>query len=249
MGVKVYSCYQTKCDCYKAAKPIKPIGILVHSTGANNPNLKRYVDFEEICGKNVNVNHWNRSGLTTQVHAFLGKDKDGNIAVINTLPYNIACWGCGRGKNGSYNYNPTACIQFEICEQQGDKAYFDAAFKAAAEYCAILCKEFGWTEKDIVSHCEAAKLGYASNHGDPDHWLKLYGKDMDWFRAEVKKCLTANGEQMYRVGRYWANGKCAGQIGAYRILQNAITACPTGYRVYDKDGRIVFRHMKQENRR
>lgn len=189
MAVKIYTHYQTRCGCYKAAKAMQPIGILIHSTGANNPNLKRYVDFPDVCGVNVNGNHWNRPEATVQVHAFLGKDKDGNVAVVECLPQNIACWGCGRGAKGSYNYNPTGTIQFEICEQQGDKAYFDKAFQAAAEYCAALCKKFGWTEKDIVSHAEAAKLGYASNHGDPDHWLKLYGKNMDWFRANVGDIL------------------------------------------------------------
>ncbi|HQA15945.1 MAG TPA: amidase, partial [Candidatus Avimonas sp.] len=33
----------TSNDCYRAGKTIAPKGILVHSTGANNPNLKRYV--------------------------------------------------------------------------------------------------------------------------------------------------------------------------------------------------------------
>ena len=60
-------------------------------------------------------------------------------------------------------------------------------FDAAAEYCAQMCKEFGFDPNGIVSHAEAAKKGYASNHGDPDHWLKQYGKDMDWFRSLVKE--------------------------------------------------------------
>ena len=34
----------TKNPCYKEGRKIKPKGIMVHSTGANNPNLKRYVE-------------------------------------------------------------------------------------------------------------------------------------------------------------------------------------------------------------
>ena len=30
-------------ECYTAGRKITPKGIMVHSTGANNPNLKRYV--------------------------------------------------------------------------------------------------------------------------------------------------------------------------------------------------------------
>ena len=33
----------TNNACYKAGKTIVPKGIMVHSTGANNPWLKRYV--------------------------------------------------------------------------------------------------------------------------------------------------------------------------------------------------------------
>ena len=33
----------TENACYKAGKTIVPKGIMVHSTGANNPYLKRYI--------------------------------------------------------------------------------------------------------------------------------------------------------------------------------------------------------------
>lgn len=33
----------TENACYKAGKKITVKGIMVHSTGANNPNLRRYV--------------------------------------------------------------------------------------------------------------------------------------------------------------------------------------------------------------
>lgn len=185
--MKIYQKYQTKNNCYKAATPMKPVNILVHSTGADNANLKRYVDYVEICGENKYNNHWNVPNFKKMPHGFLGKDKNGEIAFVQTLPYDYACWGCGKGSKGSYNYNPTGYIQFEICEQKGDKKYFDEVFNAAAEYCAQMCREFGFDPNGIVSHAEAAKKGYASNHGDPDHWLKQYGKNMDWFRSLVKE--------------------------------------------------------------
>ena len=39
--------------------------------------------------------------------------------------------------------------------------------------------------ENIISHKEACARGYASNHGDPEHWLARFGKNMDWFRALV----------------------------------------------------------------
>ena len=38
--------------CYIAARKMEPKGIVVHSTGANNPYLKRYVDAPDKVGQN-----------------------------------------------------------------------------------------------------------------------------------------------------------------------------------------------------
>ena len=162
---------------------------VVHSTGANNPNLKRYVDAPAEVGTNISGNHWNRGNLQKCVHAFIGYDKNKTVAVANILPYDICCWGCGKGSKGSYNYKP-AYAQFEICEDGlKDSVYFNDAFGVAIEYCAYLCKEYGIPVKNIVSHSEAHGKGYASNHGDCDHWLSKHGKDMAWFRQQVQALL------------------------------------------------------------
>ena len=43
----------TKNACFIAANPLRPRGIVVHSTGANNPNLARYVAPDDgIIGEN-----------------------------------------------------------------------------------------------------------------------------------------------------------------------------------------------------
>ena len=180
-------------------------GIVVHSTGANNPNLKRYVQptsknakAAEILadiGKNAYGNHRNRSAANVCVHAFIGKNAKGVVETYQVLPYDRCCWGCGKSSKGSYNYNPQAHIQFEICEDNlTDEKYFNAAMTEAQEYCAYLCKKFNLDVSTIVSHAEAHKKGYASNHGDIDHWLKRHGKTMDWFRAQVKtKMSTGSG--------------------------------------------------------
>ncbi|MCH5301172.1 MAG: amidase, partial [Ruminococcus sp.] len=75
----------TKNDCYKRNQKMTPKGIVVHSTGANNPNIRRYVAPDDgIIGKNDYNNDWNRSGLDVAVHAFIGKDKNGNVKCYQT---------------------------------------------------------------------------------------------------------------------------------------------------------------------
>lgn len=206
--MEIKKCLLTKNSCYKKAKKITPKGIVVHSTGANNTSLKRYVQPDDgLLGVNKNNNHWNRSGLAKCVHAFIGKDKNGNVRVYQTLPYNYACWGVGSGKKGSYNYKP-AYIQFEICEDNlKNKEYFTEVFDVAAEYCAYLVEKYKLSIDNIVSHQEAYKKGYGSNHGDCDHWLKKFGKDMDWFRNEVKAKL-GEATETKPTNSFFGTGTC-----------------------------------------
>lgn len=204
-----FEAYAKNNLCYKTGRKMpsgSPAGIIIHSTGANNPNLWRYVDAPEICGVNQWGTHWNvpmpigGDGKPTKIccHAFIGKDKDGLVRAAKILPWTMCCWNCGNGAKGSYNYSP-AYIQIELCEdnleKNPDEAYFKAAFKLTAQLCARLMKNYPTIElSNIISHHEAHLRGYASNHGDCDHWLAKFGKNMDWFRELVKN----GGEEVVR---------------------------------------------------
>ena len=176
----------TKNNCYKAGKKITVKGIMVHSTAANNPWLKRYLPDDGKIGKNQYGNQWNvplPGGKQKCVHAFIGKIADGTVATYQTLPWNHRGWHAGGTANNTH-------IGFEICEDGlTDSKYFNAVYKEAVELCAYLCKEYGLTEKDIICHSEGAKKGIASNHGDVMHWFPKHGKSMDSFRSDVKKLL------------------------------------------------------------
>lgn len=196
MSLNIIKAMATKNPCYKKATAMTVKGIVVHSTGANNPNLKRYVDAEEEVGKNTNGNHWNNANMTVCVHAFIGYDKNNKVRIAQILPYNYACWGVGKGSKGSFNYNPTGHIQFEMCEDDHkSESYCKAVYNAAVEYCAYLCKEYNLDplgKNVIVSHKEAHDLGYGSNHGDPHDWWDKFGYTMDGFRKQVKVKMTEN---------------------------------------------------------
>ena len=98
-----FTAYATNNLCYQAGRKMpagSPTGIIVHSTGCNNPNLWRYVDAPEICGKNPYGTHWNvpmpigGDGKPTQIccHAFVGKDKNGAVRAAKILPWAMCCW-------------------------------------------------------------------------------------------------------------------------------------------------------------
>lgn len=213
--MKLYKLILTNNACYKAGKTIKPKGIMVHSTGANNPWLKRYVGPDDgLLGKNQYNNHWNQDkpgGRQVCVHAFIGKLADGSIATYQTLPWNHRGWHAGGDANNTH-------IGFEICEDGlTDASYFSAVYKEAVELCVHLCKLYELSEKDILCHSEGYKQGIASNHADVMHWFPKHGKTMDTFRVDVKKLLNEEDKsaepakkKYYRV-----------QIGAYTVKANA----------------------------
>ena len=202
----------TNNACFKAGRTIPPKGIMVHSTGANNPWLKRYVGPDDgLLGKNEAGNHWNQDkpgGRQVCVHAFIGKLSDGAIATYQTLPWDHRGWHAGGKANDTH-------IGFEICEDGlSDSTYFDKVYREAVELCVYLCKVYGLTEKDIICHSEGHKLGVASNHGDVMHWFPRHGKSMDTFRADVKSGLAPVDQiapkKYYRV-----------QLGAFSVKANA----------------------------
>ena len=151
-----FEAYARNNGAFKAARPMphgSPAGIIIHSTGANNPNLKRYVNAPEICGDNPYKNYFDRSDSDVCPHAVIGKDKNGEVKAAKLLPWNVCCWGCGSGSKGSYNYSP-AYIQIEIAEDAlNDRAYFEESFGLAADLCQRLMKNYPTIKPgNIISH-------------------------------------------------------------------------------------------------
>ncbi len=192
------TCMLTENDCFKAGRKITPAGIVVHSTGANNPYIKRYVQpvsatpdadaLLTLLGKNKYNNSWNQSseamGRQVCVHGFIGKLADGTPAICQTLPWNHRGWHAGGSANNSY-------IGFEMCEDgKTDAAYLNTVYELAAQLCAWLCSEYGIKTENVIGHYEAHARGMASNHGDPRNWFKPNGLSMDGFRERVSQLLV-----------------------------------------------------------
>lgn len=183
----------TKNGCYKASRKITPRGVMVHSTGSNNPRLSRYVPGNDDIGYNTGGNHWDMEGVGACVHAFIGKLADGSVGVVQTLPWNRRGWHAGKGRRGSAN---DTHISFEICEDGlQDASYFEAVYHAAVELTADLCKQYNLDpQKDgvVICHSEGHSRGIASNHADVMHWFPKFGKSMDNFRADVARQMEGD---------------------------------------------------------
>lgn len=208
-------CMMTNSTNYKNGDYAKPVGILVHSTGANNPNIRRYVqpstndpkynELMRLLGTNTGRNSWNQQTVWAGVNGWIGKLADGTITSAQTLPWNMSPWGCASGWNGSCNlYNGMHWIQYEICEDSlTDKSYFEATYKEACELTAYLCQLYNIDPHStikcgsvnvptILCHKDSYNYGMGSNHADVYHWWNRYGRTMDDFRNDVAKLLSGS---------------------------------------------------------
>ena len=173
----------TENDCYQKGETIVPKGVMIHSTGANNPWLLRYVGPDDgLLGENLYGNHWNRPGVSACVHAFIGRRADGTVDTYQTLPWTMRGWHCGRSGNDTH-------ISFEICEDGlADEDYFRQTYQAAVELTAYLCQTYGLDPMApgvVVDHAEGYEMGIASGHSDVRHWWSRFGVTMDDFREDV----------------------------------------------------------------
>ena len=200
--MRLIKCMLTANDCYKAGRTITPKGVMVHSTGANNPLVARYVQpvegqsneaqLKAEIGGNRNANDWNNPGLDVCTHAFVGKLADGGVGTVQTLPWNHRGWHAGTGTSGGSANNTH--IAFEICEDDlTDEGYFRKVYQEAVELTAMLCKTYNLNplaDGVVICHSEGYQRGVASNHADVMHWFPKFGKSMDTFRADVSKAMT-----------------------------------------------------------
>ena len=197
LKLTIYQRYFYRSDCYKTSPTMVPSGVQVHSTGANNPWLKRYVQPDDgRIGVNPNGNDHNEPGGNVCANAYIGKQSDGTVAVYQALPWNKRCWLSGSGNNG--NANRLGYIGYEICEDGLDnEAYFRAAMEQAILLTAYLCGKFGIDVENVRDHSELHGMGLASNHGDISHWLVRHDMNMDDFRRKVKEAMDVGVEAEY----------------------------------------------------
>lgn len=193
--MRLHRALLTHNDCYLRGRTIRPQGVMVHSTGANNPWLRRYLAPDDGRLGEPSPRHWNQSGVGACVHAMIGKLADGRVATYQTLPWNMRGWHCGRSGNDTH-------ISFEICEDNlADKGYFQATYQAAVELTAYLCELYRLDPQAdgvVLCHSEGYARGIASNHADVMHWWGRFGATMDDFRADValEMARVQGGEDM-----------------------------------------------------
>lgn len=242
-------CMQTTSTCYQGTRTMDVKGVLWHSTGANNPTLKRYVQpsdnapdrakMLQILGVNNNKNDWNHINRDAGLNCWVGKLADGTVTTVQTMPWNYRPWGCGSGPKGSCN---SGWVQFEICEDSlTDKTYFDTCYKEACEITAYICSLYNIDPKGtviyngvkvptILCHWDSYKLGLGGGHSDVYHWFDKYSKTMDNVRNDVAKLLNQAKEDEVDMTKAEVTQLIKSEVNASRVVYATINDVPTFYR-------------------
>ena len=171
------NCMMTNSTQWAYHRELKPVGIVIHSSGRNNPYLrqyvqpskdnKNYIDIIAQLGENHKHNDWNHIHTLYNFHYWIGKDKNNNVITVQTFPLNIKTW------NDNY-------IHVCICEDKlNDRDYLADCLAELAALCDDLCKDFNWDETVIFDYSEI------SNFPDSNYWLEKHGFSILLIRAII----------------------------------------------------------------
>ncbi len=169
-----------------------------------------------------------------QASSNYGIGSDGRIALYVEEENRSWCTGSRE--------NDHRAITIEVANDGGEPDWHvsDKALASLIDLCEDICRRNSIKKLNFTGD----KTGNMTMHkwfqatGCPGPYLS--GK-FAYIAEEVNRRLQP--EQMYRVRTSWEDA--ASQIGAYQVLENAVSACPKGYRVYDKDGYCVFSHEEE----
>ena len=180
----------------------KPQGCVNHSVGCAQPKAE------------VFFNSMNKASAGWGVNAILGDFHLGEGRIILALDLHGRPWGCGAGKNGSWNNTK---IQWEVCEPAGhtyaggtmigydaqkNQVFFDRMWKMLIAWNVYCVVKLGYPVSGISDHAESYRAGYGSNHGDMGHWLPKHGKSMNDLRTEVQAVLDGKEDEEMDVKQF-----------------------------------------------
>lgn len=249
MAVKVIERLLTRSSCYNSGKKITPNSMQLHTIGTAQDEAEALAQY------------WDQPNIQACVHYCV--DAKTPDTVLHFLPDNYKSWAdAGYGNNNSITVELmesdcmryTSGANFAVSDSAQFKKNILTAYNTAVEFFAMKCKEYGWDPTErmanglhrVYSHDEGRQLGLSSGHVDPTHVWGKFGLTMDQFRKDVKKVMEGEDyspaepviEKLYRIRKTWKNE--ASQVGAYSSLDNAKKACPSGYKIFDENGKQVY---------
>ena len=134
--------------------------------------------------------------------------------------------------------NDMMAVTIEVANDGGapDWHVSDVAIAKLIDLCVDTCKRNGSEKLNYTGDTR----GNVTRHNMfvptscPGPYLQ---SKFPYIVSEVNKILCAS-EEIYRIRKSWNDVKS--QIGAYKNLENAKKACPSGYYVFNSAGKVVY---------
>lgn len=127
------------------------------------------------------------------------------------------------GKSENISVNPQL---YEIRVPNAPTAYIECEFHDVPNVAKWICEH-------------TVEIGEAIAHGICNYFGVGYKTDSSSDPAPKPTPNPApSKDELYRVRKSWADA--SSQIGAFAVLDNAIHACKEGYKVFDKNGVVVY---------
>ena len=151
----------------RSHKPLKPEGIVVHSTatpGATDEAEQLYFD----------TGHRGASA-----HYFADWD-----SITRCIPENERAWHAGPTANAKF-------LSIEMCEPAGyDTAKFTEVWDRTVWFVADCCLRYGWGVERILSHDQVSKKWRETNHTDPIGYFIKFGRTWAGFVGAVSRMIA-----------------------------------------------------------
>ena len=151
----------------RSHQSLSPTGIVIHDTCDEGGTAQN------------NRDYFNRVYVASSAHYFVDWTK-----VIQTVPNTEVAWHAGSTANHRY-------LSIEMCNpRSGNQAQFNTVYKNTVELAAQLCKQYGWSANNIVSHSYISSTYKQTDHEDPIAFLRQYGKSWSGLISDIQKAIN-----------------------------------------------------------
>lgn len=154
----------------RSYRALRPQGLVIHSTA--NPGATAQ----------NNRDYFNRVYVSSSAHYFVDWMK-----TIQTIPEAEQAWHAGPYANHRY-------LSIEMCEPRNRQSEFNAVYKNTVELAADMCKRYGWSASNIISHSYVSNTWHQTDHEDPIAFLRKYGKSWRTLINDIQKAI--NGQNI-----------------------------------------------------
>lgn len=222
-------CYYTKESPFNSGNRDHKIDtITIHCTSGYK-KAKWYADYFAMAGVEASSNY------------IVGDD-----GICGSVPEEKRSWA------SSNRANDERAVTIEVSGTEASvaaKTFQPSAktYKLLIQLLVDICKrneikELRWkNDKSLIGNTAKQNMTlhcWFASKSCPGPWFMDH---MGQIAQEVNAELAGKQAVTYRVRKTWEDK--ASQIGAYKILENAIKSCPAGYSVFDEAGKAVYSNV------